>query len=223
MSDLWSLSIIFSLIIILSAIGAGIFFGVFFPPTRIFYDKEKDIKKISIKNIDRMDRSGKQFEHYLCVLLTAIGYTNTYKTKDTSDFGADLVFTNGSGERTVVQAKNYAKNNKIGNDAVQQVYSAMPFYKATKGIIITSSSMTKQCETQASACNVTIIARSDLIKIIELFKKGLYNEVKKIIERDSRFVDYTPKDRLVNPQITKSMVKSGGYFYKIPIQTKKTS
>lgn len=223
MNELWSFSILFSLILLLGAVLIGLFLGIFYPPTRVVFDKEKDIMKIGINNIDRMDRSGKQFEHYLCVLFTALGYKNVNKTKDGADFGADLIFTDSRGNRTVVQAKNYAKKNRIGNDAVQEAYAAIPYYKATKAIIITSSSMTGPCEEHASACSVTIIARSDLISIIDLFKKGKYTEAKKIIERDSRMLDLNPKDKLVVPQITELIVSSGGYYYKPSTQTKKTS
>lgn len=223
MNELWSISIILSIIILLGAAVLGWFFGIFYPPTRVIYDKEKDIRKIGIKNIERMDRSGKQFEHYLCVLFSALGYRNVYKTKDGADFGADLIFTDSHGNRTVVQAKNYTKNNRIGNDAVQQVFASMPYYKANKAIVITSSYMTKACEEQASACNVTIIAKSDLVQIIDLFKREKVLAAKRIIERGSKIIEYRPKDRLTIPDITETFIKSGGYYYQIQSKNKKTS
>lgn len=50
-----------------------------------------DPRRITIADIDEME--GWEFERYLHRLFSELGYEDAYKTKDSSDYGADLVFT----------------------------------------------------------------------------------------------------------------------------------
>ena len=59
-----------------------------------------DPYKIGINEIDRME-DGKDFEMYLSRLFLCLGYGDAYKTQDSRDFGADLVFTARDGYRNV--------------------------------------------------------------------------------------------------------------------------
>ncbi|MET3212032.1 UNVERIFIED_CONTAM: restriction system protein [Paenibacillus sp. PvR008] len=142
-----------------------------------------DPYKIGINEIDRME-DGKDFEMYLFRLFLCLGYGDTYKTQDTRDYGADLVFTDREGYRNVIQAKRYAVSNPVGLGAVQEVYSSMRFYRAKKSIVITPSKYTNSCEKLASFNGVKLLDRNDLIEMIELFKSQQHSKVKDIIEAE---------------------------------------
>ncbi|AUO05065.1 endonuclease [Paenibacillus jamilae] len=155
------------------------------PKVQERYKVTQDIDpyKIGISEIDRME-DGKDFEIYLCKLFNCLGYSDVYKTQDSRDFGADLVFTDREGYRNVIQAKRYALSNPVGLSAVQEVYSSMRFYRAKKSIVITSSKYTPSCEQLASYNGVKLLDRNDLIRMIELFQEQQHSKVKDIIEAE---------------------------------------
>ncbi|MNH77175.1 Restriction endonuclease [compost metagenome] len=142
-----------------------------------------DPLKVSIKDIDRME-DGKEFEEYLYRLFLALGYEDAYKTVSSRDFGADLVFTDRDGERNVIQAKRYAESNPVGLSAVQEIYSSMRYYGASKSIVIASSRYTEACEILAGYNGVRLIDRSELIDMIDLFKSSKHTLVMDLIEEE---------------------------------------
>jgi len=150
--------------------------------TKFSYD---DLKSIGIEQIDMME-DGSEFEIYLYRLLKELGYTDAYKTIDSGDFGADLVFTDRSGTRTIIQAKRYS--SPVGIDAVQQVYTARNYYQAKKAVVITNSFYTDSAETLAGVNAVLLLDRNDLISIINHFKSGIYEKSKSIIEKEPRII-----------------------------------
>lgn len=154
-------------------------------PTKI--DDDFDLYKITITDIDMME-DGSQFEMYLYRLFDALGYKEVYKTVGSRDFGADLVFTDRSGVRNVVQAKRYSIDNPVGLSGVQEVYSSMRFYKAKKSIVIASTTYTDSCEKLAGYNSVKLLDRFDLISIIEEFKQGNVEKAKDIIEAEPRVI-----------------------------------
>jgi restriction system protein len=177
------------------AIIVSIFMIIFFYRSKIFVSKkipisvqkELDPLKIDINDIDKMT-DGSEFELYLYRLFVALGYTGVYKTVGSGDFGADLVFTDRSGVRNVIQAKRQDINNPVGIAAVQQVYSSMRYYKAKKSIVIASTSFTTSCETLAGINHVKLLDRQDLIAIIHAFKQGDLEKAKDIIEAEPRII-----------------------------------
>ncbi|TKI57194.1 restriction endonuclease [Brevibacillus antibioticus] len=160
-----------------------------------------DPLSIDIHHIDKME-DGSEFEMYLYRLFLALGYSGVYKTVGSRDFGADLVFNDRSGTRTVIQAKRYSENNPIGISAIQEVYSSMRFYKAKKSIVIGTSSFTTSCETLAGINHVKLLDRQDLIEIITSFMEGNISKAKDIIEAEPRIIldswsEYTDQNREV--------------------------
>lgn len=122
--------------------------------------KERDYLMSGISKIDRF--SGIEFENLLAVHFKKLGY-KVKMTPKTNDYGADLVLYK-DGECIVVQAKRY--KNKVGISAIQQIVAAKDYYKASKTIVATNSYFTKQAISLAKECNVTLIDREKLIKII---------------------------------------------------------
>lgn len=79
----------------------------------------KRMSKSGIRDIDQMD--GFQFEFYLVALFKMLGYRPA-ETQQSHDYGADLVLKGRN--KIVIQAKRYKFKNRVGIDAVQQVYAA---------------------------------------------------------------------------------------------------
>ncbi|EHL68143.1 hypothetical protein HMPREF1014_04769 [Bacillus sp. 7_6_55CFAA_CT2] len=121
----------------------------------------KRMAKSGIRYIDKMD--GHQFEVYLKALFRELGYSPTV-TKQSNDFGADLVLKGKN--RIVIQAKRYGMKNRVGISAVQEIYAAQAYYKANEGWVVTNSVYTRQAKELAEACNVKLIDRVELQKLI---------------------------------------------------------
>lgn len=75
--------------------------------------------EIDIKYIDSLN--GIEFENYLYKLFKSKGFTCTL-TKQSNDYGADLILKHSNEEITIVQAKCYS--NKVGISAIQEIVAA---------------------------------------------------------------------------------------------------
>lgn len=114
----------------------------------------------SLSQIDKMD--GKDFEKYLKAVFEEKGY-KVKLTKDSGDFGADLVMYKKGGfeddkyklpEKVIVQAKRYTKN--VGIEAVQQIVAAKGYYKADRCAVATNRYFTKAAKDLAKANEVIL-------------------------------------------------------------------
>jgi len=109
--------------------------------------------------------SGQEFEAFLKNLFEKMGY-KVELTKPSSDQGADLILDK-NGERTVVQAKRYS--NKVNNKAVQEVVAAINYYKADKGLVVTTSEFTSAAVKLANANNISLMDGNKLKNLIEKY------------------------------------------------------
>jgi len=108
--------------------------------------------------------TGLQFEEYLGRLFTALGYQVSV-TGATADHGVDLILSK-NGIRYALQAKFYS--GKVGNKAVQEVYSGMSIWGASAAVVVTNSSFTPQASQDALKLGVTLIDGGELHRLIEL-------------------------------------------------------
>lgn len=116
------------------------------------------------QNINLTDNmSGIEFEDYLCFIFQKKGY-HVNITPKSNDYGADLILRKSS-ETTVVQAKRY--KGKVGVRAIQEVNAAIPYYSASKAIVITNSYFTSNAKSLALANHIQLIDRDKLAKIIQ--------------------------------------------------------
>nr|WP_227004148.1 MULTISPECIES: restriction endonuclease [Salicibibacter] len=116
-----------------------------------------------IRSIDQMD--GHQFEYFLVQLLKALGYRSVKGTKRSNDFGADLVMEKEK-KKIVVQAKRYGYKQRVGIQAIQQVFAAIPFYQAQEAWVVTNSFYTASACKLAQACGVHLLDRWRLQQFI---------------------------------------------------------
>lgn len=162
---------------------------IMIPVIRFFYKKYKErnllkqMAQAGISDIDQMD--GHQFETYLKALFKALGYKSDV-TQGSGDFGADLVMKNDK-KKVVVQAKRYGFKNKVSIGAIQEIYSAMPYYKADQSIVITNSYYTDSAIKLAKACKVRLLDRKDLIYFINQVNPSFdAGQIRETIEPEQR-------------------------------------
>lgn len=124
-------------------------------------------KSKPLNGIDYTKMSGIEFEVYLSKLLSENGFTDIKGTPATGDQGADLI-AKRNGKTIIVQAKRY--DGAVGNKAVQEVASAVGFYGADEGWVITNSFFTKSAKELAQRLNVKLVDGRDLVRFSELYK-----------------------------------------------------
>ncbi|ARK31812.1 restriction endonuclease [Halalkalibacter krulwichiae] len=173
--------------------------------------KKYDVGKITLSDIDKM--TGHEFEDYLYVLIKSLGYDEVYLTKKSRDYGADLLFRDRDQQLTVVQAKRLSE--KLGLEAVQQIYTAQAYYLADKALIITSAEhRSDPCRKLASATKVRIVNRDELKELITLFKRGRVNQGQDLIEEPFDLVDFQAEDSIEQLEVKRGIVQAGDYFYR---------
>lgn len=154
---------------------------IFFPTTIICWLFKKLFKKLNKKHIggffkkltiSKIDAlTGEQFEDVCELIFKYVGY-DVLKTKTSNDYGADLVINKKL--KIVVQCKLYYKHG-VGNHSVQEVTSALKYYKAAFAVVITNWKFTNQAKTMAKVQNVVLLDRNDLISFIEDVKNKTKN------------------------------------------------
>lgn len=136
-------------------------------------DGKKLILSCSITDIDIMP--GYEFEEYLKTLLFYMGY-KVVKTSKSHDYGADLIISDTTGTKIVVQAKRYSK--PVGAKAVQEICTSKNHYGASEGWVITNSTFTSAAEDLAKENQIRLVDRNELIE--------MYSEVCKQFEIQSQ-------------------------------------
>lgn len=120
-------------------------------------------KVIFVNNLDLI--TGYEFEYFLKELFEKMGY-KVENTSLSNDQGADLIVIK-FGDKISVQAKRYS--GSVGNKAIQEVVASIKHYKADRGVVITTSSFTRQAVVLAESNNIELIDRKGLESLIEKY------------------------------------------------------
>jgi len=125
------------------------------------YDKKKNI--FCLESIDRM--SSYEFEKYIARLFISMGY-KAVATSASRDYGIDVIAKNND-DIIAIQVKKY-KKCPVGNVEVQKLLGAMQMkgVRANKGILITTSSFTKNAIKQAEGCPIELWDGEKLGRVI---------------------------------------------------------
>jgi restriction system protein len=116
-----------------------------------------------IKTIPINDMTGVEFEkHLIEQLKNNPKFSQVKGTKGSGDGGADILF-NYDGEKVVIQAKRW--KNKVGNKAIQEVFSAKKLNKCNIAVVVINSSFTKQAIEESVKLGIILIDRDNLYKI----------------------------------------------------------
>lgn len=171
-----------------------------------------DLQKITLHDIDRM--TGLEFEHYLYVFFSVFWEGETFLTKKSGDYGADLLLVDEHGERTVVQAKRLTDHLSVS--AVQEVYTAKAYYHASRALIITSTdAISEPCRKLAAATQVRIVARSEFAEMIRLFKRAKFDEIQQLLDEPYEHVDYNPLTSVETIKRERGIIRAGEFYYKV--------
>jgi len=124
----------------------------------------KDKITYSINDVDLMN--GSEFEHFVALLFTKMGYEATV-TKGSGDQGID-VLAEKNNVKIGVQAKCYS--GSVSNSAIQEVVAGAQHYGCDKSIVVTNNVFSKSAIELAQSNNVILWDRTILKdKIIEVF------------------------------------------------------
>lgn len=97
---------------------------------------------------------GQQYEIACARRLKRQGYRNVKLTPVTGDFGADIVANDATGRLVCFQCKCYSSN--VGESAVQEVISAVHYYGASYGVVVTNADFTPKAKQLARAVGVAL-------------------------------------------------------------------
>lgn len=131
-----------------------------------FKEYHEDRRKRPLQEEDYSQMTGIEFENFLVKLLQQNGFSDIRGTPATGDQGADLI-ANRDGKTIVIQAKRYT--GSVGNKAVQEAASAVSFYGADEGWVITNSTFTKAAKELAQKTKITLIDGFALSRFAEKY------------------------------------------------------
>lgn len=110
--------------------------------------------------IDSMN--GRQFEYYCADFLRRNGYLNVQITQASGDNGVDIL-AERDGTTFAIQCKCY--RGKVGNKAVQEVFSGRTYYNRNVAIVLTNSYFTEQAKNAARRTGVILWDRNTLLAL----------------------------------------------------------
>ncbi len=139
-------------------------------------NRQDFIIKTELKYMDNI--SGLEFEHFCKDILEKNGFTANV-TKSTGDSGGDIIATKDN-VTYIIQCKKYS--DKVGNKAVQEVYTAQGIYKTQKSIVMTNNFFTEQAINEASILGVQLWDRNVVTNLIQI-----------AYEFTIKNIDYIPK------------------------------
>jgi hypothetical protein len=135
---------------------------------------EKDLQQrsngsgrhIGIEEIDTMDPFN--FELLLGMIFESKGF-RIHETPKTGDQGADVLLEK-AGEATVIQAKLYS--HPVSNSAVQEAVAAKSHFSCHHAMVVTNNDFTKSARELATSNNVRLIARNELVQLVNDFNRS---------------------------------------------------
>ncbi|MGO4887283.1 restriction endonuclease [Anaerobacillus sp. MEB173] len=124
--------------------------------------KQRALFESGINEIDKM--SGIEFEKRMAILFSNLGYKASITPNN--DFGGDIILESKDNKKTVIQCKRW--NNKVDVKAVQETSTAVQFYDADEGIILTNNYLTPRARELANKVNVKVWEREKLIELLTI-------------------------------------------------------
>ena len=175
-------------------------------------DLDNQIEKENIHeqldfDYDSMD--GWEFEEFCARLLERIGYNDITVTSGSGDFGADVIAYKDT-NKYVIQCKNYS--GKVGNKAVQEVFSAKAYYSADIAVVMTNNYFTEHAIEHAKGTDVVLWNRDTLNSMIEKARFSSGDELEDIEEKKQNEVQEILYDK------EKGIFPSGRYIVGEDIQ-----
>src|SRR3990172_8517136 len=120
-------------------------------------DRGPESVLLDLRFIDKLP--GHEIEKMLTLLLRAQGYRDIEQTKDSGDFGADILATKADA-RVAIQVKRSV--NAVGIAAVQQSLGGMFYYGASRAMVISNAHFSDSAKELAAKASVELIDRRTL-------------------------------------------------------------
>ena len=99
-----------------------------------------------------------EFERFLAALCRRDGCRDVQVGGGAGDLAADVLYTDPSGRRGLIQAKRYARGNSVGSDHVQRVNGTYrDFHGCSHASIVTTSHFTPAARTAAAHINMPLL------------------------------------------------------------------
>lgn len=174
--------------------------------------KQRDTAKNDLLKKLR-ELSGEKFESYLEALLTKMGYIDVTLRGGTGDEGIDLLCLMSQGinqVKTAVQAKCKKMNNKIGPKDVRLLRDILPKFQCSQGVLITTSSFTREAKEAANEQGRLPIILIDADRLAELaleHEVGLKSQAVKSYFLDPYFELFEKRVKRKD-KLNKSMIDS---------------
>lgn len=99
------------------------------------------------------------YEQYCALLLKTAGW-EAHATQKTGDQGADVIATK-HGVKVVIQCKLYS--GTVGNDSVQQVFTAQRYQGAQGALVVSNSTFSQSARQAASSTGVSLVHHTQLV------------------------------------------------------------
>ena len=108
-----------------------------------------------------------EFEKVVANMFSCLGF-NTEVTSKTNDEGKDIILKK-DGKITYVECKRFGKGTKVSRPMLQKLYGVMVADSIENGIIVTTSSFTKESIefSKKMNCNIELIGGKELIKMMK--------------------------------------------------------
>lgn len=161
-------------------------------------NEEEKYEEFEILDFDYDSMNGWQFEEFCAKLLEKNGYEDISVTSGSGDFGADII-AHKDKNKYVIQCKNYS--GKVGNKAVQEIYSAKAYYKADLAVVMTNNYFTEHAIEHANGTNVILWDRDVLdgmIRNIKIEGSKEYEETEERSKKEAEKVLYN-KEKGIYP------------------------
>ncbi len=120
------------------------------------------LKKSGIHDIDRMDDY--EFGTFLKLLFGEVGFHTVEVEEQEVLFGADFLLDGD--KKAVLQVNRLGANTRIGVRTVQEVHAARSYHGADDAWLITNTVFTENARILANSCDVKLIDRFLLQKLI---------------------------------------------------------
>lgn len=112
--------------------------------------------------------TGYDYEDYCCKYLKKHHFKNIEHTPLSGDHGVDIIARKGR-KKYAFQCKYYT--GKVGNHAIQEVYTGCSYYKCDVAVVITNSVFTKNAIAEAKRLDIQLWDNIEIEKKRHLFIK----------------------------------------------------
>jgi len=145
----------------------------------IIQNQENILKLIKQNiNFDKINTlTGVEFEELIATKFNNLGF-KAYITPKSRDYGADII-VECKDKKIAIQCKRF--KNKVNLKAVQEVSSALSYYNADYGIVITNNEFLDSAINLAKSNNIELWSSSELLKFLndDLSFSNVFNSCNK--------------------------------------------